>query len=351
MTPTTTEAPTTALTPAPPAAPPAPKESSAPRITVEQLALIPDPEKRSTWISALAELEIARQHYSHDLAQAKQFVVSGKFDDLKGITVEEAVGTAMVKIQLGRSWGFNTADAMRYIYFVNGKPSIENEIVAAKLQQAGYDWDIEWQEETVEHKGKPWQKCTGCTLWLKKWNPEQRQYTALLNRQGKEISVSFTEADADHAMVYQFDKEAKRSVQIPLSQKAMFQSWARDMYYWKAIARVKKYHAPHVLRGVLVREEAQLETVPVETLPPAQIPPELARTLDTAAPPPKLRDFVMAQPPFMDLTAEKITADKIGSGPDPDPDPTQPSPKETTPTESYGIPVVHTTPTLETKKS
>jgi hypothetical protein len=238
------------------------------RVTVDQLAMLPDSERRTNWINALVEAEIARQNYAQDKALAREFAICGQFDELKGATMEQAVATAMVKVQLGRAWGFNAADSIRYIYFTNGRPAVENEIVASKLQQAGYDWDVEWLEETVQHKGRPWQKCVGCRLWLKKWRAAESTFKPVLDRNGKPISVSFTEADADHAMIWEKGK------QIPLSEKWNFKSWGRDMYYWRTIGRVKKYHAPHVLRGAVSREEA-LEMVPVDVMPPDMLPKEL----------------------------------------------------------------------------
>jgi len=261
-------------------------------VTVEQLALLPDSERRANWINALVEADVARLNYAQDQALAKQFALCGQFDDIKGLSMEQAVATAMVKIQLGRAWGFNAADSIRYIYFTNGRPAVENEIVAAKLQQAGYDWDIEWLEETLQHKGKPWQKCVGCKLWVKKLSAGRTE--PLLDRNGKPVSVAFTEADADHAMIWEKGK------QIPLSEKWNFKSWAQDMYYWRAVGRVKKYHAPHVLRGAALRVEA-LEVVPVETLP--QLPPP------DAPPPPE---------PERKTLRDRVLANEVGPAPAPE---------------------------------
>jgi hypothetical protein len=252
---------------APPAQQPAALDR-APRVTAQMLVAMEPSERRDNWIAQLVDADVARQHFLQDKALAREFAMSGQFDDLKGLSAEQAIATAMVKIQLGRAWGFNAADSMRYIYFTNGRPSIENEIVAAKLQQAGYDWDTEWLEDEIQHKGKTAKKCNGCTLWLKKWNAAEQRYNSVLDRNGKPVSVSFTLYDADTAQIWEKGK------QIPLSQKWNFQSWGRDMYYWRCISRVKKYHAPHVLRGGVSREEA-LEMMPIESIPPDMLPKEL----------------------------------------------------------------------------
>jgi hypothetical protein len=288
----------------PPASAPAPIPAPAdatrgPRITVADLAALPDSDRRNNWISALVDAEVARQNYAQDRALARDFAISGQFDDIKGSSMEQAVATAMVKIQLGRGWGFNPADSMRQIYFANGRPSVENDIVASKLQQGGFDWDVEWLEDEIDHKGRKVKKCVGCRLWLKKWNSSAKCYQAMLDRNGDAISVSFTQYDADTAQIWEKGK------QIPLSSKWNFQSWGRDMYYWRAISRVKKYHAPHILRGGVSRDEA-LEMIPVEGAPPDSVPADLQREdvdfidLDAVPKGPSLRDKIMSQPSFLE---------------------------------------------------
>lgn len=249
------------------------KRNEERRVTIEQLAQLgpmASDDRRVAWVNALVDADVARQSYATDVALAKQFALCGQFDDIKGSSQEQEIATAMVKIQLGRAWGFNAADAMQHVFFTNGRPGTQNEIVAAKLKQAGYDWDIEWLENTEQHKGRPWKRCVGCTLWPKQWSAREQCYKPLLDRDGNEISVSFTEADADHAMIWEKGK------QIPLSEKWNFKSWGRDMYYWRAISRFKKYHAPHVLRGAVLREEA-LEMIPADAAPPEQLPREMQR--------------------------------------------------------------------------
>jgi hypothetical protein len=214
----------------------------------------------------MVEAELARQHYAHDRTLARDFAISGVFDDIKGSTPEQAIGAAMVKIQMGRSMGIAAPDSMRYIYFTNGKPNVENELVAAKLQQAGFSWDPEFDfEEVKEAKtGRAWRKCVGCSLYLKRWNAQKRIYEPMLDRKGKQIVEAFTLADAEHALVWEKGK------QIPLSEKFNYQSWPRDMYYWRSIARVKKFYAPHVLRGLRLKEEA-LDVI-TEDAPPEMRP-------------------------------------------------------------------------------
>jgi hypothetical protein len=290
----------TAIAPTAPAASPAP-DQRGPRITVSDLASLPDSVERRRWINAMVEAEVARQTYAQDRALAREFALSGLFSDITGSTLEQAIATAMAKIYMGRNWGLNPADSMRYIYFTNGRPNTENEIIAGKLREAGFEMDPEWLEEEIQHKGKPVKRCIGCVLWISKWDKAAQCYKPLLDRQGKPVSVSFTQYDADTAQIWEKGK------QIPLSQKWNFQSWGRDMFYWRCVGRVKKYYAPHVLRGVLSRDEATEmppPTISVEHSPPELLPPDLQSSEtpvddQTEAEAPRggtrLRDQILAQ--------------------------------------------------------
>jgi hypothetical protein len=290
----------------PPIAPPAKEERLPARITAEQLLTLAPSDRRDNWIAQLVEVEVARQNYAYDRGLARDFAASGQFEDLKALTAEQAIATAIAKVQIGRGWGLNASDAIRYVYFTNGRPSLENQIIADKLQQAGFDWDIEWLEEVQQHKGKPWKKCVGCTLWLKRWNGQR--YEPVVDRDQQPVSVSFSEADADHAMIWEKGK------QIPLSEKWNFRSWGRDMYFWRCIGRLKKYHAPRILHGAVTREEA-LEMIPVESMPPSMLPKELQAPAGPAnmpdAPAAEKRtafDTVMGQKSFLDLPVEEEPA-------------------------------------------
>jgi hypothetical protein len=253
--------------------------------------MLPDSERRSNWIASLVEADLARRHYGEDIARARNFALSGLFTDIKTGNMEQQVAAAMVKIQLGRSWGFTAADSMQHIYFINGRPSVGNSLVAAKLQQAGYDWDVEWYwEDATNEQGKVYQKCTGCRLWPRKWSPEARQMVALTDREGRPISVAFTKDMADMAEINEGGKRIK------LSEKWNFKSWGQDMFYWRCISRLQKYHAPHVLRGGVMRDEATelppLDPPDMELLPPA------AREAEPPAAKVSLRDLVMKQEAF-----------------------------------------------------
>ncbi len=243
-----------APTPAQPTQPAAPEKR---RATIDLLEIIAESEFKQQYAKELISAEVARDAFDQDWRLARIFAMSGVFSDIPNVSEDAGIATAMAKIQLGRSWGLTPGDSMQFVFFTNGKPAVMNEIVASKMRQAGYDWDIDWREEEVKENGKTWMKCTGCTLWLKKWDAKAGKFMPVVDRQGKPVSQSFTSQDADHAMIWEKGK------QIPLSSKWNFQSWPRDMYFWRCIARLKRYHATDVLCGASTRDEAE-EAAPTD---------------------------------------------------------------------------------------
>ena len=179
--------------------------------------------------------------------------------------MEQSIAKAMAKIQLGRNWGFSAADSMKHVYFMNGRPAIENAVVSQALDRAGFGWDIDFHEIETKDKdasGKPIRISTGCTLYLKIKNRKEGTWLPMLDHKGQQVVVSFMKSDADRAQVYEKGKMQS------LSDKFNYKSWAGDMYYWRAISRVKKFYAPGVLAGGMAFEETvQDETESVPTPP------------------------------------------------------------------------------------
>lgn len=252
--PATQQPPAQVMVPAPP---PPPLDANRVRVTLEALAMFPDSEARTAWINGLVEADLARQNYAYDLEFARRAMESGQFDDLKKLRPEQAIATALVKIQLGRSYKFTPADSMRSVFFTNGKPGIENDIVASRLQESGYAWDIEWSERVEKATtpgGVDWRRCVGCTLYLRQWNREKRRYEPMLDLAGKQVSVAFLEGDAKNAVMYDRGGDGGKKA---LADRDVWKSFPRDMYFHKCIARVKKYYAPNVLRGGMARTDAE----------------------------------------------------------------------------------------------
>ena len=235
-----------------------PSQSKGPdlRSTIDLIQVIESTSLRETYAREAIENDAARQRFAQDWRLARVFAESGIFDDIKGKTPEQAVAMAMTKIELGRSWGIGPADSMRFIYFANGKPSIETELIASKLQEAGYSWDVEWVMGANNI-------CAGCRLWLKKWNKEAGFFEPMTDsKKSERISVEFTKTDSDNAMIWEGQK------QIKMSDKWNYKSWPREMYFARCISRIKKWHAPNILRGAMTREEAEeLPSAPAPVIP------------------------------------------------------------------------------------
>ena len=241
-----------------------------PRITAEILRDFPDSERRDAFLKTLLDAEMVREAFEMDQRAARMYALSGQFTDINGNTLEQSIATAMAKIAIGRSWGLTQADSIKHVYFTNGRPALENDVIAGKLANQGVGWDIEWHETEEQHKGKKWKRCVGCTLWLK-IKDETGKMVPLLGRDGKQLSESFGEGDADHAMIWEKGK------QIPLTEKWNFKSWPRDMYYWRTVSRVRKYHFPNVLRGAIMRETAidvEFDEVQALNAAPGEAPAE-----------------------------------------------------------------------------
>lgn len=244
-------------------------------------------------VEELVRAQNERTLFDQDWRTAKMFAVSGDFADITGQTQEQAIAKAMSKIQMGRNWGMNATDALANIFFLNGRPGVMTEILATKMQQAGYSWDVQWHEETIEVKKKPYQKCVGCTLWLKAYNRDTNHYEPVVDRAGKPVSASFTEQDAEQAMIYEKEQGQPRATQKTLAEKWNYKSWGRDMYFWSAMRRLRKYYLTGILRGAIQVELADLEAPIVDQTPPlAEAPPEPPP--QTEAPQPTLRERILS---------------------------------------------------------
>jgi hypothetical protein len=218
------------------------------RATIMLLELITSQgqgDLRNEFARDLIGAELVRDKFNQDQRLAMVFATCGEFAEVKGKSETQAIALAMAKIQMGRSWGLEPPDAMKHVFFQNGKPCIEAEPVAAKLRNAGWDWDIDWPTS------KEGRRCGGCILWPKRFNTKSGEYEALKDRNGKPVSVGFTEEDASVAMIWEKDK------QIRLMDKWNYRSWPADMYFARAIMRFKKRYASDVMTGAMLRDEAE----------------------------------------------------------------------------------------------
>lgn len=222
--------------------------------TTSLLDSIVENNLKQEYAKQLIETEVVNKQFDFEWRLARTFADSGEFDLVKGKTPDQAVASAMAKIQMGKYWGINPADSMRFIRFDRGKPILENEIIAAKLQDAGWEWDLEFSEND---RGR----CSGCFMYPKR-KDGKGGFTPLVGRDGNQVCVQFTEKEASEAMIWEKDK------QIRLIDKWNYKSWPEDMYYTKVIARFKRRYAPGVLAGARTADEIGEQYEPPEQTQP-----------------------------------------------------------------------------------
>lgn len=218
------------------------KEKFVPEFDIADL-MVSDRITQSTRDKFL-EQEIERREFNHCFRVAEAMEAAGYFyaggDDSKNKLTKFQ---AMAKILIGRDYGLSPADAIRWIYLVNGRPAVENRIVAARMQQAGWNW------HTV-HLGTD-EMTKGCKLFIfKDGKPYMQQRVddkgnLLYDPQGQplmeQVSVKFLQSDAERAK---------------LLTKDPWMKWPRDLYYWKCIALLHKFHCPGILHGAITAAEA-----------------------------------------------------------------------------------------------
>lgn len=218
-----------------------------------------------------------------DVRFAKAFATSGLFG-LRGksrapVPIGQATAAAFVRIQVGKSLGFDAAQSMMGISIVQDKPVVEYRILAARCKALGYGW-----EAYFTHGGTP-QRCTGCRLFLLKngvpmirtkrddaGNPIQKK-----DREGKlvfdqsgdpvyeaeQVSVAFTEADAKR--ITQETWRDNKKVKVSLWEKDTYQNYGENMFFARAFHNAQRFHMSEAINGaVFVKESMEAEDV-VET--------------------------------------------------------------------------------------
>jgi hypothetical protein len=167
------------------------------------------------------------QQFELQQRMARLFIASGLFSDVKGVSETQAIAQAFTKIALGASMGFSAAESMTGIDIVQGRIAVSAQLRAARMQRAGFEWDILQNDDQ------------GCWLLLKK-NGEP-----LLNGEEKPAIVCFTLDDAKRA---------------GLAGKDNYQRYKPDMFFARAITRAQRWYAPGVLSlDVMSTEEVLSE--------------------------------------------------------------------------------------------
>ena len=187
------------------------------------------------------------QRFELHQREARLFALSGLFADIKGTSEQQAIAQAFVKIDLGESIGLSSAEAMTGIDIIQGRVAISANIRAARMQRAGYDWDV----LQLDNKG--------CRLQLKFKGQyllcEEEDANGVVRR--VPVVVSFTEADASLA---------------GLLGKDNYKKHPRNMYFARAITNAQRWYAPGILSAnILTSEEVEdLRVTPESILPASQ---------------------------------------------------------------------------------
>jgi hypothetical protein len=182
----------------------------------------------------LVRFELDSKRFEHSQRLAAMMFKAGYFTDLKSIE------QACAKIVIGEAWGMTPADSIRFIYVVNGKPAIENEYYAACMMDAGWSWKISWI-------GQQGANCKGVRLYPHfKGEP-------VLDGDGKPAVVEFTEQMASAITVWE------KGQRVCILQKAgpWSDGFRGNMMLWRAISNLRRWYCPNVLRGALLKDEAE----------------------------------------------------------------------------------------------
>jgi hypothetical protein len=168
------------------------------------------------------------QKFELQQRMARLFAKSGLFADVKGMNEEQAIAAVFVKIALGDSMGLSAAESVTGIDIIQGRVAIGANIRAARMQRAGFDWNV------LRHDND------GCWLAIKKDGVQ------LLREDGQPAIVAFTLDDAKRA---------------DLISKSNWQKFKLEMYFARAITRAQRWYAPGVL-GVSILSKEEIESDP-----------------------------------------------------------------------------------------
>jgi hypothetical protein len=207
----------------------------------------------------MQRLKFEEERFSFQQRRAKLFASSGLFtvkERGQELPLDVAIAQAMVKIELGEAMGFSPAESLQGIHVINGQTAISSALRAARMQSAGYSWDLEWSGTEED--------CTGVRVWLYyKGKP-------LTTRGGEQASVAFLKRDAEKMLTTITDwdgvpsggKPNKRRVSI--LEKDNWKMSPRNMYFARAITNAQRFYAPAVLSVNLPSIEEAQEAEPAE---------------------------------------------------------------------------------------
>jgi hypothetical protein len=93
-------------------------------------------------VEGLTRMDYRLREWSFNQRLANAFAASGQFEDMRNLTKDQAIATALLKIELGRTMGYEAADSMSIVHLIKGRVSIAAKALAARLRREGYDWNF-----------------------------------------------------------------------------------------------------------------------------------------------------------------------------------------------------------------
>lgn len=235
------------------AMPPAPEDMSSASVGVLEAALAETERKRVD--EARAAILVQFESFKQKQRLAHLFAKSGCFADIKGTqSPEQAIAQAFVKIELGESMGFSPAESMQGVQLIQGTPAVNAQLRAARMQRAGYHWDIDWFEDAQGI-------CHGCRLWLYRngkplLKPLRGDDGSIVHGEdGKplleHVSVSFTRKDAEmlKTQIWEGPQGARTKREASVLEKDNWKNTPRNMYFARCVTNAQRFHAPGVLSG------------------------------------------------------------------------------------------------------
>ena len=213
------------------------------------------------------QIILTSEMFKHKQRLAGLFALSGCFSDIKGKTQQQALAQAFVKMELGASMGFTDAESMQGINLIQGTPSISAQLRAARMQRAGYSWEIDWFEDAQGN-------CTGCRLWLSHnghpvLKPKRDEDgNVILNDDQQpiheQVNVGFLKKDAEKLMtkIWDVPQPGTRDKTFRVASVLEKDNWKNtpmNMYFSRAVTNLQRWYAPGVLSANLPTTDEVLD--------------------------------------------------------------------------------------------
>jgi len=172
---------------------------------------------------------------------ARLFAASGLFADIKGQSSDQSIAQAFVKIALGDSMGFNPAESMTGIDIIQGRVSVGSSLRAARMQRAGYSWDILQLDDK------------GCRLRMRYMGQP------LMCEQMDGASGAVNEVPAIVSFM------AEDAARAGLIAKDNYKKNPRNMFFARAITNAQRWYAPGILGVDILSTEESIDMEPPDT--------------------------------------------------------------------------------------